>query len=418
MASKQNFIADKCPHLIPEWHPTLNGKHTPFDVKYRSHIHRWWRCSKCFNHVWEASPGARSRGNGCPYCANKKVSPENCIATINPHLIIEWHIAKNGKHTPFTIIAGSSKNRWWQCSKCVNHVWETSPQHRSEGNGCPYCANQKVSPENCIAAINPHLIIEWHIAKNGKHTPYTIIAGSNTNRCWKCSKCGGEWKTSPHHRSRGNGCPYCANKKVSPANCIAAINPHLIPEWHQTLNGKHTPYTIIAGSNTPRWWQCSKCNGVWEASPNTRSFSYSNCPSCYKSRYTTQEKVREILEENLGVSLPSNKKLDWNRNPETGRYLELDGYISNKLYLNGKIYKGLAFEFDGIQHEKLIPFMHINEKGFKNNKYRDKIKDFNCSQNSVLLIRIKESDFNRSEEDVSDFVLRTLNDLGISKKIF
>src|SRR5262249_388119 len=37
---------------------------------------------------------------GCPYCAGKKVSAENCLLTVNPEVAAEWHPTKNGSLTP------------------------------------------------------------------------------------------------------------------------------------------------------------------------------------------------------------------------------------------------------------------------------------------------------------------------------
>ena len=64
----------------------------------------------------------RSNGQGCPYCAGKKVNDENCLQTVNPTLAKEWHPTKNDSLTPIDITAGSNKKVWWQCSR--GHEWE------------------------------------------------------------------------------------------------------------------------------------------------------------------------------------------------------------------------------------------------------------------------------------------------------
>jgi len=53
---------------------------------------------------------------------------------------------------------------------------------------------------------------------------------------------------SIHNRSKGIGCPYCANKKVCKDNCLQTTNPELAKEWHPTKNGKLTPSAVTAGS--------------------------------------------------------------------------------------------------------------------------------------------------------------------------
>jgi len=54
------------PKLTKEWHPTKNGKLTPYDVTCFSHKKVWWKCKN--NHIWKAIISNRSNGNKCPYC--------------------------------------------------------------------------------------------------------------------------------------------------------------------------------------------------------------------------------------------------------------------------------------------------------------------------------------------------------------
>ena len=52
----------------------------------------WWQCPEGADHVYQVSPKARvERGHVCPFCANKKVSVTNSLATVFPELSKEWH---------------------------------------------------------------------------------------------------------------------------------------------------------------------------------------------------------------------------------------------------------------------------------------------------------------------------------------
>jgi hypothetical protein len=109
-------------------------------VSHKSNKKVWW-LGKC-GHEWEAIINNRSKGRGCPYCANKKViSGFNDLETQNPTLALEWHPTKNGSLTPKMVTANSGKKVWW-LGKC-GHEWETRVSHRSNGSGCPYCCGQK-----------------------------------------------------------------------------------------------------------------------------------------------------------------------------------------------------------------------------------------------------------------------------------
>lgn len=60
-------LASINPGLAAEWHPTLNGDLTPWDVKPGSSKLAWWRCSK--GHEWQQRIDRRHHGRSkCPLC--------------------------------------------------------------------------------------------------------------------------------------------------------------------------------------------------------------------------------------------------------------------------------------------------------------------------------------------------------------
>lgn len=75
---EKNNIAVKHPDLIGEWDTDKNGELTPYKVSYGSTVLVWWKCSK--DHSWQEQPQLRIRGLGCPFCAGKRVSIDNCLA--------------------------------------------------------------------------------------------------------------------------------------------------------------------------------------------------------------------------------------------------------------------------------------------------------------------------------------------------
>jgi hypothetical protein len=265
------------PSLAKEWHHINNGSLTPMDVTIGSTRKIWWKCPK--GHEWEATVNDRSQGTGCPYCSGNKVNDENCLQTVNPALVREWHPTKNESLTPRDITAGSHKKAWWKCSR--GHEWESTIGNRSIGNGCPYCDGKKVSPENCLETVNPNLAKEWHPIKNDSLTPRSVTSSSNKKVWWQCSK-GHEWPAIVNNRGKGSGCPYCSGSKATDENCLQTVNPTLAKQWHPTKNISLTPREVKAGSNKKVWWQCSKGH-EWLAIVNDRSRG-SGCPYCYRQR--------------------------------------------------------------------------------------------------------------------------------------
>ena len=98
-----------------------------------------------------------------------------------------------------------------------------------------------------------------------------------------------------------------------------------------------------------------------------------------------EEECRKIFQETLGVAFETVRP-DWLKNPLTFQNLELDGYNPDVITPLGK---GLAFEYDGIQHSEFIPSLfHSCKEHFYYQKLKDSMKDKMCRDKGVLLIRI------------------------------
>ncbi len=107
----------------------------------------------------------------------------------------------------------SGKKVWWKCSK--GHEWQATVTHRSNGTGCPICANRQVLiGYNDFQTLYPDLAKEWNYDKNGERMPTDITSCSQKKVWWRC-KNGHEWEARVFNRTlHGSGCPICfANKK-------------------------------------------------------------------------------------------------------------------------------------------------------------------------------------------------------------
>ena len=104
--------------------------------------------------------------------------------------------------------------------------------------------------------------------------PLTVSAGSDKKRKWIC-KNGHEWDAQIKNRTRGKGCPYCANKKL-----LVGFNDFetTYPDIASEANG-WDPSIVITGSNKKFSWRCSKGH-EWEATINRRILQKTRCPYC------------------------------------------------------------------------------------------------------------------------------------------
>lgn len=202
-----NDLATTHPILASEWHPHKNGNRLLINVTHGSKIKAWWLCKK--GHEWEAVVNNRSRGRGCPICADRQVLiGYNDLSTTHPLLASEWHPTKNGDRLPTSIVKGSVSKVWWQCK--LGHEWEAVVNSRNKGNGCPVCAGvQVLVGYNDLETVNPDVALEWHPTKNGNKLPTHFTQASHQNAWW-LGKCGHQWKAVVYSRSRGHGCSICA----------------------------------------------------------------------------------------------------------------------------------------------------------------------------------------------------------------
>ena len=216
----------------------------------------------------------------------KLIPGENDLAALFPE------IAKQANGwDPITVTAKSSKKLSWKCNK--GHTWDATVAHRTNGRGCPFCANKKVwFGFNDLKTKFPEISAEavgWD--------PSTVHPGSAKILRWECKK-GHQWSTSPNVRTRGYGCPVCSNKKISTDNCLAAHFPELSKEWHFSKNHNLTPHDVTPGSSKKVWWQCSKSKEhTWEAKVAARAKEHKGCPFCSGRRVSSENSLAHLFPE-------------------------------------------------------------------------------------------------------------------------
>jgi len=122
---------------------------------------------------------------------------------------------------------------------------------------------------------------------------------------------------------------------------LSITHKDLIKEWHPTLNGKLSPINYTYGSHKKVWWQCSKCDGEWDAYIFNRTIRGQGCPYCSGKRVSERNSLAvnnsDLLNEwdyvkNVGLNLEnisygSGKKVGWICIKCNG---EWDAYIFNR----------------------------------------------------------------------------------------
>ena len=216
-----NSLAKLNPELARDWHPTKNSNKTPFNVGIGSVKEVWWKCDKGENHEWKAAIRERvSGGKKCSFCPKpvRKLKIGESLAEKRPELAKQWHPTKNGDLTPhdFPLFPKSREIIWWKCNKSDDHEWQTSINNRAVNSICPFCSGKRASSSNSLATLNPELAKQWHPKKNGGLRPDNVTEHSGKKVWWQCSQCNLEWKADIGNRSKGVGCPNCAEHGFNP----------------------------------------------------------------------------------------------------------------------------------------------------------------------------------------------------------
>jgi len=303
--------------LRQEWDDSLNGCGAPDDLSISSRKY-WWKCRK--GHAFEASTGHRARGQGCPYCANKKVLVGyNDLETTHPDLFGELSIEER-EPSRRLVTAGSDRKLNWSCPKCEQN-YVASVSSRVRGSACAVCANLKVvMGVNDLSTTHPKLAMMWDSEINVSTKPTEIVKGSNKQFFWRC-RFGHGFKASPSSLSESM-CPVCSNRVIEPGvNDLATLFPAFAAEWSD--RNKQSPAEVGPGSPRRAIWNCGLGHSYSQAiNAHVRG---QGCPFCTNTRVlqgfndlaTTHPGLLEEWDWDKNRVFPSevmagtNKKLWW-----------------------------------------------------------------------------------------------------------
>lgn len=289
---------------------------------------------------------------------------------------------RGGKCLSDTYINVTSKLKW-QCNK--NHIWETTPGTILNGGWCPFCAGKiKYTIEYMHELANKH----------GGKCLSDVYINKISKLKWMC-KNNHIWEAVPNSIIKMK--TWC--KECYLDDCRYTFDE--LNKIAQDKNGKCLSNEYIGKSikntNIKIKFVCEKGH-IWNATVYS-IVRGTWCPDCNKSY--KEQIVRSIFEEYFNEKFPHIRP-QWLKGNK-GYTLELDGYCE-KL--------GIAFEYNGAQHYKVISVFNMNKKLLKEQKARDKIKIKTCEEKGIKLIIIKEPK-NRSNKKLKNIVLNKIKKIKI-----
>ena len=287
----------------------------------------------------------------------------NDLKSQRPDIAADWDYGRNEKG-PEEYTVKSNKKVYWLCGK--GHFYPAAICERTgdkkHSQGCPYCSGRKAWPGfNDLATVRPELAAEWDYEANGDLLPTQVTEFSGAEVHWIC-KLGHKWEAKIADRSRGRGCPYCANKKLLVGfNDLKTLFPDVAEEWDYEKN-ETRPEDHIAGTHKKAYWKCKECGHRWKAQIKERAYGQTGCRKCVR-RYTSSFPEQAILfyAKKLFANVINSYKPDYLA-PQ-----ELDIYVPELK---------LGIEYDG--------------KNWHTNTERDFKKSQKLFDNKITLIRMRE----------------------------
>lgn len=315
-------ISEFFPLLAEELAGDFNGRLTAEQIGTGMRSSVWWRCKEK-GHLFDASPANRVRGSGCRFCLGMAAYPgESDLETSHPELCLELAAEQPEGVSAKTLMAGSSVIANWVCAKNAQHIYPSSPYERIErGAGCSYCAGKRVlQGDNDLVTKNREVAAEWDYEKNFPQRPEFFTPGSNKEFNWKCSwNPQHSWKATINTRTKGHGCNMCARVKAGVNDLFTMARRRsdreaLLSEWDYELNTKK-PDEVAYSDNDEYWWKCAESlHPSYSAKCSNRWFSYTGCPTCAPSAYSSSKPGRfyflsnaELKAFKVGITNVSSK---------------------------------------------------------------------------------------------------------------
>lgn len=328
---------------------------------------------ECINgHIFQMSYNKISSENQwCSRCSGRKLLLEdiqklceqnNCICLNDCY--------KGAKTTVLNLVCNNGHTWTTMIDKIKNNIWcdECKKNNDNEAKLQTYINFAKKNNGECLTSEITD-IIKNQIVK------FRCI----NNHIWECI-------ISKYMLDNDVWCKECLKYTLDDANEIAKERGGFCLSTEKTFL-----------THEKLKWQCINKH-VWNASLHNVKDSYTWCPKCIINY--NEEVVRNIFQKMFGKNF-ENLRPNWLINEKKNTKMELDGFNKE---LN------IAFEYNGIQHYKYIPYFHSSEEKFKEQVDRDILKNNLCIQNNIKLIVIP---YNIKINEIQNYIIKKCEELNI-----
>jgi hypothetical protein len=139
----------------------------------------------------------------CSYCLEK-----SCFIYENI-----WSEENNLKS--YEVFINANKKYSFICPECL-HSYEQSPNTKTKGTGCPFCAKHfgklcgDIECKTCLDVSAYCYKLIW--AVDNKLKSHEVSINSNKKYKFNCLECKSIYEQTVNSKTQGSGCPFCKNK--------------------------------------------------------------------------------------------------------------------------------------------------------------------------------------------------------------
>ncbi len=285
----ENSLGATNPSLAEQWHPTKNGKLTPFDVAPSAQRKVWWKCPKGDDHVWKTSINHRATGTGCPKCNPVWSVPElrifSELKTLFPG--IQHRAMLEGYEVDIYIpeleVGIEYDGVYW------HHDKVEKDKEKNEGLASHILLVRIREEDLPLLSPNDIGVKKRKISISTVKKILNVILDQRTVSADTTGQirkylARSDWvATELFHKL------YSERKSVKFEESLCHLFPGLAKEWHPTINDSLLPEHFTRGSRRSIWWLGS-CGHEWQDTINHRT-SGRDCPNCrYKKASRTRRK--------------------------------------------------------------------------------------------------------------------------------
>lgn len=321
---------------------------------------------KCLEHgyFWQQA-NKHLCGRGCPKCAHN--------SSVNTKIFISRSNKIHKRKYAYSLVDYKTSDKKVKII-CKKHgIFMQTPNSHLGGAGCSLC-NGGIQYDKLEFLKKAHEV-------HGNRFDYSLVDYSKSNVKIKIiCKIHGIFEQIPASHLKGTGCSICTEKKKKTTETFIIKA--------KKIHGDKYDYSIANyKGNLHKVDIICKKHGIFSTLPSNH-YRSGGCKSCQLS--VGELKINNHL-ININIFPERQKKFSNCTNPNTGRSLPFDFYISEY---------NLLIEYDGEQHYRPVAFN--NHKNYIANYQltviKDKIKTNYCRSRHINLLRIPYWDKHRIPE--------------------